>query len=290
MGLFSWIFYMIMGIIFFIIIALINQKYGVTKLQKLIISIILMMVTSGACFRLALNYTDDIFLIFVFMMIVDIIYSSYFVEKDFFDKNEKNIEYYIILIILGFIVNQEFINDVYEVFLTGDDLRIILWFLSFIFIYNFVKEKNILSGTTNEVKYMSSQAVLVSYAKLKHKFYDECSHEDKELSNIVYAIMILKNSKRSKVLRNFDYFMFRLNGNERKLGIMQIESKSFITDSESIQLTFKEIEKIINKGKSKTNKSTSNKASKIKALDIIDSYCGEDADYVKYIFDIIKKF
>jgi len=40
MGLFSWIFYMIMGIIFFIIIALINQKYGVTKLQKLIISII----------------------------------------------------------------------------------------------------------------------------------------------------------------------------------------------------------------------------------------------------------
>ena len=231
MGLLGWIFYFIIGLIFFFILGFLNNKYELTKIQKLIISIILMMCVSGFCFKFAIKYTDNIFLVFVFLMVIDIIYNTYFIERDFFDKSERNIEYYILLVIVGFIVNQEFINDVSSVFLTGEDLRIVLWFLSFIFIYNFLKEKNILAENCEiKDKYMSSQAVLVNYAKLRHKFYDECSSDDKELNNIIYAIMIFENSKRSKLLRNYDYFMFRLNGNKRKLGIMQIESKKFITD------------------------------------------------------------
>lgn len=290
MGLLCWIFYFIMGFILFLMLSFLDNKYVLTKIQKLIISIILMMCVSGFCFRFAIKCTDNIFLIFVFLMIIDIIYNTYFIERDFFDKNDKNIEYYILLVIVGFIINQEFINNVSEVFLTGEDLRIVLWFLSFIFIYNFIKEKNILD-TSRDVndKYMSSQTVLINYAKLKHKFFDDCCHDNKELSNIVYAIMILKNSKRSKMLRNYDYFMFRLNGNKRKLGIMQVESKKFITDSESIGLTFKALEKIINKSNGKTG-TKSSKASKFNADEIIKSYCGEEAAYVKYIFDIIKKF
>lgn len=248
MGLLSWIFYFVVGFVLFLILGLLDNKYSLTKIQKLIISVILMMIVSGFCFRFALNCTDNIFLIFVFLMIIDIIYNTYFIERDFFDKNDKNILYYILLVIVGFIINQEFINNVSEVFLTGEDLRIVLWFLSFIFVYNFIKEKKILDGSSEiKDKYMSSQTVLINYAKLKHKFYDDCSYDNRELSNIVYAIMILKNSKRSKMLRNYDYFLFRLNGNKRKLGIMQVESKKFITDSESIELTFKALEKIINK-------------------------------------------
>lgn len=289
MGLLSWIFYFVVGFVLFLILGLLDNKYSLTKIQKLIISVILMMIVSGFCFRFALNCTDNIFLIFVFLMIIDIIYNTYFIERDFFDKNEKNILYYILLVIVGFIINQEFINNVSEVFLTGEDLRIVLWFLSFIFVYNFIKEKKILDSSSEIIdKYMSSQTVLINYAKLKHKFYDECSHYSRELSNIVYAIMILKNSKRSKMLRNYDYFLFRLNGNKRKLGIMQVESKKFITDSESIELTFKALEKIINKSNKIGAKNS--KTTKFKADDLIKSYCGEEADYVKYIFDIIKKF
>lgn len=289
MGLLSWIFYFVVGFVLFLILGLLDNKYSLTKIQKLIISVILMMIVSGFCFRFALNCTDNIFLIFVFLMIIDIIYNTYFIERDFFDKNDKNILYYILLVIVGFTINQEFINNVSEVFLTGEDLRIVLWFLSFIFVYNFIKEKKILDSSSEiKDKYMSSQTVLINYAKLKHKFYDDCSYDNRELSNIVYAIMILKNSKRSKMLRNYDYFLFRLNGNKRKLGIMQVESKKFITDSESIELTFKALEKIINKSNKTGAKNSKN--TKFKADDLIKSYCGEEADYVKYIFDIIKKF
>ena len=286
MGLLGWLFYMAMGVIFYIILLVIDNKYNITKIQRFVISILLLMVVSGLCFKYAINFTDNIFLVFVFLMISDVIYSCYFVDRDFFDRNEKNILYYIILVIVGFSINQNFINKVSQVFLTGEDLRIILWFLGFIFIYKFAKEKNIMtSSDTNKDKYMSVDSVLVNYAKLKHKYYDNCDYNNKDISNIIYAIMIYEDRCKSKMIRNYDYFLFRLNGNKRKLGIMQVESDKFISDTESIEIAHKQIEKLYKKY------TTGTKTKKSVDIDkVLEDYCKENYNYVKYIFDIIKKF
>ena len=213
----------------------------------------------------------------------DMFYNSYVVERDFFNKDEKNIYYYILLTLIGFFINQDFINKVTKVFLTGEDLRLILWSLTMLFIYNFCREKNILTSVSkNTDKYMSVDSCLVSYAKLKHKFYDDCDFSNREISNMIYAIMIYENSKRSKLYRKYDYFMFRLNGEKRKLGIMQVESNKFITDSESINMVYKKISKLYDKEKAK-------KSGDICDI-VFDKYLGEESKKVKYIFDIIKKF
>ena len=94
MGLLGWIIYLLLGLFYFSIITFINSKYSITKVQKMIFSIILLMITAGIGFNYAFKYIDNIFLSFVFLMIFDIIYVSYFLEKDFFDKEEKNIYYY----------------------------------------------------------------------------------------------------------------------------------------------------------------------------------------------------
>ena len=216
-------------------------------------------------------------------MIIDVIYNSYFVERDFFDRNEGNISYYILLIIFGFFINQEFFNKVQQVFLTGEDLRIVLWFLVFAFLYFFSKEKNVFSKVSSEKKsFMSKDSVLSDYAKLKYKYYDECDYGNKELSNVIYAIMIFENRRRSKLLRNYDYFMFRISGTSRKLGIMQVESKKFITDVDSIEIVHQRIEKLLGK---KTTKKT-----KISYPDVIKLYDKKNFEEIQYIFEIIKKF
>ena len=126
MGLMCWLFYCFLGLTFFVIIMVVQNKFSITKFERLVFSIILLMISSGLCYKFAIKYTENIFLSFVFLMIVDIIYSSYLSDKDFFDKEEKNVFYYIVLIFFGFFVNQEFVNQVSQVFLTGEDLRIIL--------------------------------------------------------------------------------------------------------------------------------------------------------------------
>lgn len=287
MGLTGWIFYVIFGIVFFLILRYIEYKYELKKSQKQVFSIILLLLVSGLCFRYALPFTSNIFLIFVFLMVTDIIYNSYFLEKDFFDKSENNIKYYIILIIIGFIINQEFINNVEAIFLTGPEFRIIIWLLIIIFLYNFFKNNNLLQeNNNNKDNFMSIDNILTNYAKLKYKYYDLCNYNNNELSNIIYAIMIYENNKRNSLARRYDYFKFRLNGNSQKLGIMQIESSSFISDIQSIELAHKKIDKIY-----KEIAGTKSKPKKNYDLNMVfDQYYDFDNKHVKYIFEIIKKF
>lgn len=281
MGIFGWIFYIILGIIFFFILGFISSRYSITKLEKMVFSIILLMITSGICFRLGIPYTRDIFFVFVFLLIIDIIYQSYYLEKDFFDKGEGNVKYYLFLIFLGLLINYEFINEVGSVFLTGEDLRIVLWFLVIIFLYKFFQNNNIFVSKDTNNKRMSSESVLVNYAKLRYQYHDDCNYDNKDLVNLLYSIMIYNNSKRSKLLRKYDYFMFRLNGNSRPLGIMQVESKKFITDSESIDIVYKKLVKL---GEKKNSKS------KVNINDVIKAYGKDKADDIQYIFDIVSKF
>ena len=286
MGLTSWIFYLFLGFCYFIIITFVDCKYKITKLQKTVFSVILLMISAGICFNYASKYVDNIFLSYVFLMVFDMIYVSYFLEREFFDKNDNNITYYICLIAIGFFLNQDFFNEVTSVFLTGSDLRLILWSFVIIFIYNFCKEKEIINNKEQiNDKNLSVNSILVNYAKLKYKYYDYCNLEDKMLSNVIYAIMIYRNSKRSKILRNYDYFMFRLNGKSSKLSIMQVYTNKYITDIEGINIVKEDINEII----VGTDISNNKKKKEIDYLSIIDSYCNEESIYVKNIFEIIKK-
>jgi len=283
MGLIGWIFYLLLGIFFFLILLFLEHRFQIQKLDKMIFSIILLMIAAGFCFSIGLRYTENIFLSFVFLMVTDVIYSSYFVERDFFDKKERNLFYYFVLIFIGFLINQAFINQVTQVFLTGEDFRILLWALSFVFLYYFCKNHKIFASTIEDKDhFISHESVLIRYAKLKYQFNDDCNFEDKNLTKLIYAIMIFEDNRRGRILRNYDYFMFRLTGNKRKLGIMQIESNQFITDSASIQMAYDKLESISKKNQGKAKKN-------IKIKDIIKEYDEKNEKYIQYIFDIIQK-
>ena len=283
MGLLSWIFYMIVAIIFFLIILVLDHKYKLTKLEKIVVSIFLLLFVAGMMKRFLFSHTEQIFFIYVFMFFIDLIYHSYFLERDFFDKQEQNVYYYSVLVIIGFMLNQELINRVDQVFLSGEDFRIIIWFLLFLFFYFFFKNRNILQDTVSKTDHLiSREVVLVQYVKLKDQYYDDLHCDEKEISNLLLAIMILENHRRGKILRKFDYFSFRLNGGKKKLGIMQVESKQFITDQESIEIVYKKLDKLFHKDiKSKK---------KMKAEEVIEKYSKEDASKIQAIFDIIRKF
>ena len=281
MGIMGWIFYIFIALVYFFVLRYLENHYEITKLERFIFSLILMLIMAGISFRYAIPYTSDIFLGFLFLMIIEMIYYIYFIEKDFFDKTYGNIKYYCLLIVIGFIINQQFINNVNKVFLTGEELRLILWIFTFIFIYKFICSRHIIVNNSVEKNtFMSKNSILVSYIKLKNKYYDECNYSDKNMSYMIYAIMIYENHKRSSFFRNIDYFLFRLNGVSKKLGIMQVNSKKYITDSESIEIVHKKLEKLKEKYKGKKNSS----------LDILKDYCKDNYMDVKNIYEIIEKF
>ena len=278
MGFFGWILYIFCGVLFYFAIEFIGNKITLGKVDKVIFLNVFNIIVSGLLFRYSIRYTDNIFLVFVFVMLTDIIYNTYIVDRDFFDNDSGGIYYYIGLVITGFIINQEFINKVNNVFLSGNEFRLVLWLLIIIYFYNLFKNEKILQRKdSKEKKVMSVNNILNNYAKFKYTYYDDCDHDNKVISNILYAIMIYEDNNKNKVRRNIDNYMFKINGKKNKLGIMQVESKKFISDSESIDIAYKKVLKIYNSTKTKDiNK-------------LFDKYYGYNNEDVKYIYEIIKK-
>ena len=69
MGLLGWIFYMFLSIVFFLILLVIDNKYKITKLEKIIISLLLLLIVAGMMKRYVFSHTEQVFFIFVFLFI-----------------------------------------------------------------------------------------------------------------------------------------------------------------------------------------------------------------------------
>lgn len=281
MGIFCWIGYLLIGLILFLVINFLKERYSFTRIEGLIFSIIFTLIIAGFCSRLGFNkFNDNIFLVLVFKFILELIYDIYFLEEDYFNREDSNVKWAVLEIVLMFILNQELINKVDDVFLSGENLKIIVWLFIVGYIYNFYKNnKSIIADVNSTEKSISREKIVVSYAKLKLNYDEDIVVKSDKTRLIIYTIMIFNNYKRSAFLRRIDNIIFKVKGTSRKLGIMQVKSRKFITDLDSINIVIKKILKLEEKYKGKDN-----------YKEILTGYDKENSEKLIYIYDVLKKF
>ena len=281
MGIIGWILYLVFSMIGFLLLLFIDKKYHITKVDKIILSLLYLFLIAGLFYRLKWNYTESIFVIFIFFFVIDLIYYHTILDKDFFQKEEGNVFYYVVLLILGFFFNQEFINRVNDIFLSGEEIRLLIWIGILFFIYRFAKEKDVFNRvnvSTNSS--INEESIMISYAKLKVQYHELLDSEDKDLQTLMYAFMIYYNNSRNKLFRQIDNLKMKIHGSKRRLGIMQVEVDHVISDSLSIEMALDKIKKNYKKSSSK----------KIKIKDAIHAYDMENEKEIESIFDILLKF
>ena len=279
MGIIGWILYLVFSIIGFVLLLFLDKKYQITKIDKMIFSFLYLFLVAGLFYRLKWNYNDNIFFLFIFFFIIDLIYHHSFMDKDFFQKEDRNVLYYVVLIGLGFFMNQEFINRVKDIFLSGEELRLLIWGGLIFFIYRFVKDKDIFNIVCVSNPSIKDESIMIDYAKLKVKYHDLLDEAEKDIQNIMYALMIYYNNQRNRLFRQIDYLKMKFTGGKRKLGIMQVEVDHLISNSESIEIALDKIKKL--------NKKTKEKK---KIKDLIHAYDKEHGKEIESIFDILVKF
>lgn len=234
--------YLFYSIILFLILEYLNQKQTNNNINNLAISLIYLIVISG----ISPNHTTNIFLVIIIELLLRAFYTNYILEKNFLKTNITSIKAYIITIILSYILNMTFINKVDTVFPTPEDLRIIIWLSIIIFIYLILKNNININKIIPKSKTFSDKEeyIVTEYAKLKNKYSSLVTPKEKELIPIIYSIMIYENYYKPAISRKLDVIKFKIDNEERKLGIMQIKTKKLITDEESIELSIKKLEKI----------------------------------------------
>lgn len=280
MNLLCFITYIFLGFLSFFILFLLRNKYKISRLYNGIISIFLLIIYASIFSSYGINeVVSNIFIINIFLFIFDFIFSTYIQEVDFFNKNDKNTLYYLFLIFISYFINNLYINRVEEVFLSGEDLRLIIWTLLIVFMYKFIVENDVLKKSYNTSKYLGRDNIITMYTKLRKIYLDDINISDMRLELAVYSLMIYHNSKRNSFQRKLDNILFKIDSKKRCLGIMQIESSKFISDIESIEIVTKDLKKQLGK---------KNSTGSIES--VLSKYVGEDNLEVLEIYNTLKNF
>ncbi len=264
------VIYFVLGIVLFLLNNSIISKYNITKIQSIIISLLFILLLGGVSSYKV--FSGDIFIVLIFYMIIDIIYTTYILGDDFFGKGRFS--YHIILIILGYLMNKHFINTVDSIFLSSDQLKIVIWVIIIISIYRFINSNKLFNSRFISNNKLDDNDIRIQYTKYKNKY--NLKYEDKDLELLLYSIMIINNKNRNNLLRWVDYKIFEFTGRKRKLSIMLINSNKNISDMEGIDISYKELTNI-----KKSHKSI---------VTIISKYDKDNSDKIMYVYNTLKDF
>ena len=239
--------YILFSMLLFLIVKYLNKKFKLNLYEYIFIPLIYIIIVS-----MFFKFNHYIFLVSLFLTFIDIIYTIYVKETNFF-SNSSIIKMYAVIIVSSYLINR-YLIDTSIIYLDKPTLKIIVWIFIVYFIYQFIKSKNI-TFKSPKLKTLSDEEfdrnyIILSYTKFKIK-YKSIIEEHSNISNVIYAGLVYYNNVRPEYLRRIDYFKFRLNNRKRPLGIMQIESDKYISDSESIEIAITEMNKVYTKLKSK---------------------------------------
>lgn len=278
MNLFVLLLQVIFTIPLFCILEIFNKK-EISNIKKILIPVIYITILSGFCSEIKSN----IYLIVIFEVFLHNFYTNHILNKDILVNKKEYFFNSLLSVLLSVFVYDYFIGSVDSVFPSPEEIRPLIWFLIIIFLYNLFKDNlgKVEKAKKNSFIDRKREYVVVSYAKLKNKYYRVVKSKDVILNRVVYAIMVYENYKNPVLVRKFSNILNRFVNKESKYGIMQAESEKEIDDEKSIKLVLTKLEKV--------NKTIDKKVVEFDrvALLLKDKY--NDEEYINDIIDIYKE-
>ena len=275
MGIKTIILYIIFTFILGIILKILENKKQDNFYDYIIISNIYIFILSGIFKNYKITCTN-IFLIPLFQIILTIIFIISIKEISIIRNNNYNLKKYFLTIITTYLLNVIFINKLDTMFLTINEMKIILWLIIIVYLFSLLKI-NLKTIKNDQIfYYQDNEYIVMQYAKFKNKYYNEINLKEKKLVPLIYSIMIYENYHNPSIFRFLDKYKNLISKKQLKYGIMQIESNEYITDIESIKITIKKLEKL-----AKNN---------IKIEKIINEYYKYDNIEVLSIYNKIEEF
>lgn len=205
-----------------------------------------------------------------------------------FYKLKYELSMALISIFISIILFYSFLVKTDSIFIKPDELREELGFAIIVIIYGFIKlvfDEKITQKTI--LKENDLNKYIYRKFNIFYKRYKKIVNIDAENSTIwilLFSIMIMEDFNRGPEKRAVEYIFFPIKKKET-LGIMQVNSKRYISSKKSIQLAFT----LINEYKKKLNIDV---ISAVNVYDIAFEY-NEDERYgenVRYIYEVLERY
>ena len=221
-----------------------DSPIGLNLLIKILAPTIYIILISG--FLYELNYNNlvkNIYLVTIFYNILRIL-SIVVLNRILLIKWKEELMHFAISILLSYFIYIIFISKTTQIFISVDEIRDGIWLTIIIFFLSLIIKKvyNNAILTEQESNRRSNNYIINKYNKLKKKYDYIITTKNKSLKKLTYAIMIYEDYNRPKIIRYIEYLKLFFT-RRATLGIMQVSTKKFITDFQSVELGYKKLKK-----------------------------------------------
>jgi len=171
MRIYTLVIYIILSLILGVILNRLEREKKNNFFDYIIISNIYVLVLAGVF----VNHSSNMFLVVLFQVIGNIFYMVYIKERAFVVNNSYNMFKYFLNVITSYFLNILFINKVDSVFLSLDQVKLVIWLLVMWYLYILLKDQVDVKKINNNNKmefYENKEYIVMQYAKYKNKYYN----------------------------------------------------------------------------------------------------------------------
>lgn len=245
--------HLIFGIILFFIINWIgSHSYSVGYMQismflkveeapafnflfRIISPIVYLFIISAVLYKIGLDkYVANAYYISIYYVVFRLSFNL-ITNRGLLMNWYRQILYWISIISISYFAYTEIIYKKENILPDFETISNELWIIILIFLFHTLNRIRISSDKTIKRK----ENYLESRFKHFNKKYDEIISEqvkNQKLKSIIYGLMIYEDFNRPKALRIVENISFKLTKKKHSLGLMQVQTESYLNDLESVKL------------------------------------------------------
>lgn len=186
------------------------------------------------------KYVVNIYMVSIYYIGIRLLVNIFYNRSSLLNWTTQ-IFHWSIIIISSYFVYDKIIKERENILPDFSTLSNELWIVIIIFIYQIVNKLEFSQKGTERRKN--------NYLKNRYKYFKEKYHQtitnlignNQFLEIIVYSILIYEDFNRPKLVRYVENLRFKITKKEHSLGVMQIKTKTLISDKESVELGVKKI-------------------------------------------------
>ncbi len=195
--------------------------------------VIYVLIVSAIIYKFKLDrYILNIYLVSVYYLLIRL-FVNIITGRGLLLNWWRQITYWICIITLSYLAYRYLIQTKEYLFPDPTTIANELWIIILLFIYQLCNNIRLSNRKTEERK---KRYITSKYNKFKQKFGATVNQyeSDERIKNIVYSIMISEDFNRPLIVRLVENLTFKISKKKTSLGIMQVQTKTFINDNESI--------------------------------------------------------
>lgn len=218
-----------------------DKPNGLNVLIKILVPVIYIIIVSGILYEINQEWiVKNIYLVTVFYYIIKWINIIFILRRKDLHDWKSDIIYSIIGITISIIIYYIFIIRTNQIFVSLEEIRDGVWVSIIIFLFAIIKDNvyNNMKTNCQEQEKRKYKYIKKKYLYFKNKYSNIIKTGNKRLENITYSILMYENYNRPFMYRIVEYVKFIFTRNAT-LGIMQVNSKTLISNRESVKKGYK---------------------------------------------------